>query len=54
MMKFVSKIREFFKQKDHEYLYLSEAVDLVDLEWRMRAIERGQAPYQRAYNSNLM
>ena len=33
--------------KDLEYRYLSEAIDIVDLERRMREIDRGQAPYQR-------
>jgi hypothetical protein len=33
---------------DEEY-YCSQAVDIVDLERRMRIVERGQAPFQNGY-----
>lgn len=33
---------------DEEYYY-SQAVDRVDLERRMRLVERGQAPFQNGY-----
>jgi len=45
MMKFLN----FFKTKterDHIEEYLAEAVDLVDLENRLRLIDRNQAPWQ--------
>jgi hypothetical protein len=45
MMKFLS----FFKAKtERDYIeeYLAEAVDLVDLENRLRLIDRNQAPWQ--------
>ena len=39
-------------QKDIKDEYLAEATDLVDLERRMRQIDRGQAPWQ--VNKNLI
>ena len=33
--------------------YLAEAHDLVDLERRMRQLDRGQAPWQVEANNNL-
>ncbi len=33
--------------REQEYAYLSEAVDIVDLERRIREIDRFQAPFQR-------
>ncbi len=48
MLKLLGKM--FETQKEKEYRYLSESVDLFDLEKRMKEIERGKAPYQRQLN----
>jgi hypothetical protein len=42
-------IRDYNKQMSDEYL--AEATDLIDLERRMRQMDRGQAPWQ--INTNL-
>ena len=51
-------IKNFFKfmknfvltdEKALEYRYLSESVDVVDLERRIRDIENHRAPFQRPY-----
>jgi len=48
MVSFFSKLKKFFliDPKELEYRYLCEAVDAIDLERRMREIERGKAPFQ--------
>lgn len=49
----INKIIQFFASRiitnprDLEYAYLCEAVDIVDLERRIREIDMRQAPFQR-------
>lgn len=49
-MKILEKIKDWLYQ-DQEKIkinsYLSESTDMVDLERRMRQIDRGQAPWQQ-------
>lgn len=33
---------------DEEQFY-NQAIDLADLEWRMKLVQRGQAPFQKPY-----
>ncbi len=40
-------------EKDQIEEYLADAVDLVDLENRIRNIDRGNAPWQIRANQNL-
>ncbi len=52
MLKMFSKFLKGKTEKDLISEYLAESVDIVDLENRLRRIERGQAPWQtqsRAY-----
>jgi len=52
MIKMFSKFLKGKTEKDLISEYLAESVDIVDLENRLRRIERGQAPWQtqsRAY-----
>ena len=49
IVKFLSKF--FESNRDREYKYLSDSVDLIDLERRMKEIEKGIAPFQRPYHS---
>jgi hypothetical protein len=52
MIKMFSKFLKGKTEKDLISEYLAESVDVVDLENRLRRIERGQAPWQtqsRAY-----
>jgi hypothetical protein len=52
MIKMFSKFLKSKTEKDLISEYLAESVDIVDLENRLRRIERGQAPWQtqsRAY-----
>lgn len=37
----------FRSPKSAEVIYYSNATDLVDLELRMRKVQRGQAPFQK-------
>lgn len=50
LMKILEKIKDWLYQ-DQERIkinsYLSESTDMVDLERRMRQIDRGQAPWQQ-------
>jgi len=53
-------LKNFFKnlltattEKDMIDAYLADAVDLVDLENRLRNIDRGLAPWQIRANQNL-
>ncbi len=50
----LNKFMKMFKSKDYVYDYLSNSVDLVDLENRMREIDRGTAPFQRSYGNLYM
>ena len=52
MIKFLKNL--FVAKSDRQLVdeYLGEATDLVDLERRMRQIDRGQAPFQTV-NQNL-
>jgi hypothetical protein len=51
MSKILQKISSFFdiesRMKIKEYEYLSDAIDLVDLEYRQRNIQNNRAPFQR-------
>ena len=52
MLNMFSKLLKGKTEKDLISEYLAESVDIVDLENRLRRIERGQAPWQtqsRAY-----
>lgn len=48
-MRYIQAIYDYFKRsaKDDEYEYLAASTDLVELERRMRQIDRGHAPFQR-------
>lgn len=53
-MNILAKIKSAFSlmsDKECQDSYLSEATDLVDLERRMRNVDRGQAPYQIYYRN---
>lgn len=48
-------LKELFKsEKEREYDYLSSSISLVDLERRMKEIERGLASYQKLSNYRLV
>lgn len=46
VVKFISQWLQRPQRMSPEDRYLSESVDRVDLERRMRLIQRGQAPFQ--------
>jgi hypothetical protein len=46
MFKLLAKLIKGRTEKDLISEYLSESADIVDLEHRLRRIERGQAPWQ--------
>ena len=49
-MKLIKMIAGMLSPKfDHEEAYYSQAVDLIDLEYRMRQVQRGDAPFQSRY-----
>ena len=52
MFKMLGKLMKQKTEKDLISEYLAESIDIIDLENRLRRIERGQAPWQvqnRAY-----
>jgi len=53
MLKMFSKLLKGKTEKDLISEYLAESVDIVDLENRLRRIERGQAPWQTQSRSYL-
>ena len=46
MLKMFTWLKDAMKKRDPEYVYLSNSADLVDLEHRLKMIERGRAPFQ--------
>lgn len=53
MLQFLKRIFRVRTERERINDYLAESVDLVDLEIRMRRIDRGEAPWQVKINDNL-
>lgn len=51
--KFFKNLLNYPTEKDMVYEYLASSVDHVDLENRLRNIDRGQAPWQIKANQSL-